>query len=434
MLRVHFLVLILAGTALMPVAHSQGSNNYGSPYSRFGLGERLGFSSSMADALGGAGTAMRLEQYIGVSNPALWADRSYTHFSASGEFRGLETTNGADATSQASGGGLTGIALGLPIVREAVGATIAFQPYSRVDYRAVQEGEALPDEGTEPIPYVQNLEGSGGLYRFRGGLGVKAADWLRIGASADVVFGRVEYIQRTEFPNNSNYLETRNTRSSRLSGFSGTVGAVLTRQNVGGEGNGLHVGASLTFPTRLTGTTVTTLGVSLDRDTLSVMEDGQVTIPLSAQVGVAYTGQERWTVVADALYEPWSSFESDFSFGGFEPDQGIDELRNRFRVSGGFQFLPAGSNRFAGYFARTAYRLGFYRESAYFAPSGQNVSTLAVTAGISLPMTLPVARFDLGFEAGMRGSTDGILVQDLFLKGTATINFGERWFVRRRLG
>lgn len=419
---------------LGPFALGQSSNNYGSPYSRFGLGERLGFATAMTDAMGGGGFALRSLQYNSTTNPALWADRTFTHFSASGEIRGVETTSDNDAVSQASGGGLTSISLGLPLIQNQLGLSLSFQPYSRVDYRATVEGETQPDEEPEPIPYIQNLEGDGGLYRFSAGLGARVAPILRVGASVDVLFGRLENIQRTEFPEHSNYVETRNTRSTRLSGVSATLGAVFTKQHLFSEGDGLHIGGAVTLPTRLSGDAVTTLGVSLDRDTLTVTEGGETTLPLIARFGVAYTGQERWTFTADALYEPWSSFESDYAFGGFDQDLGINELKDRIRLSGGFQVIPAGNNRFAGYFARTAYRLGVYRESAYFAPAGNTLNTIAVTAGISLPMTIPLARFDLGVEAGMRGSTDDILVRDLFIRGTATINFGERWFIRRRLG
>ena len=60
------------------------------------------------------------------------------------------------------------------------------------------------------------------------------------------------------------------------------------------------------------------------------------------------------------------------------------------------------------------------------------MSTYAVTGGVSVPNRLTGSRIDLGFEVGTRGSTEGVLVRDTFVKGTFTLNFGERWFVRRR--
>mgnify|MGYP001800764315 FL=1 len=53
--------------------------------------------------------------------------------------------------------------------------------------------------------------------------------------------------------------------------------------------------------------------------------------------------------------------------------------------------------------------------------------------GLSLPALIPTASFDLNLEVGQRGDAEGLLVRDTFLKASATINFGERWFLRRRI-
>ncbi len=437
--RLNYMRPILLGAMLalwlLPMTTmAQSSNNYGSAYSSFGLGERVGFTSSMTDAMGGTGTGLRSPLYVNMSNPAQWSDVSFVGFSASAEVRGTETTDASNATSRATGGGVNNLQLGIPISSQKVGLTLAFRPYSHVDYRAIEEGALVPDEGTTPVAYRHNFEGTGGLHQFTAGLGFRLSPGISVGASADVFFGTIEYLQRTEFPDNDEYRETRISRSTRLSGVTGTLGALITKDNVFGEGDGVHFGASLTLPAKLSGDFVETLGVSLDRDTLTTALDGNVTLPLIARFGLAYTGREHWTFATDVQYEPWSSFESDFAFGGYDPTSGVNSLKDRLRIGGGFQVIPAGRRRTAGYFARTAYRLGAYTERAFYAPFDANLNTYAITAGVSLPTVIPVARFDLGLEAGMRGTTDGMLVRDLFIRGTATINFGERWFIRRRLG
>ena len=48
------------------------------------------------------------------------------------------------------------------------------------------------------------------------------------------------------------------------------------------------------------------------------------------------------------------------------------------------------------------------------------------------PMSARIAE-DLGFEVGTRGSTENGLVRDVFARGSFTLNFGERWFIRRRI-
>jgi len=83
-------------------------------------------------------------------------------------------------------------------------------------------------------------------------------------------------------------------------------------------------------------------------------------------------------------------------------------------------------------FQRSSYRIGGYAENGLYAPAGEDVTTLALTGGVSVPNRLTGARFDLGLEVGTRGSAEGVLVRDTFFKGTLTLNFGERWFVRRR--
>lgn len=422
------LLVLLAPGAV----RAQSLNDYGSIYSRFGVGERASFSSSMAEAMGGAGVALRTPYYAGLDNPALWADLPYTDFAASAFVRGVQSTDAGAATSRNAGGGLGALSLGLPLISGELGLTFAFRPYSQVNYRAIEEGTFTPDEGDD-VPYTANLEGGGGLYQLTAGLGGRLAGGLRVGASADAFFGTIDYVQRTEFASTA-YDETRTARSTHLTGLTGTVGVVLTKPGLFHEGDGFNVGAAVTLPARLSGERVQTIGTSLDQDTLTVATDGHVTLPLSARFGLAYASAERWTWAADVTYEPWSDFESDFGFGGFDPATGRDDLRDRLRASAGFQVVPAGNERTAGYLSRTAYRLGGYAERAYFAPDGTDLMTYAITAGLSLPTVFSTARLDLGVEAGSRGSTDGVLVRDLFIRGTATLNFGERWFIRRRLG
>ncbi|HLA62935.1 MAG TPA: hypothetical protein VK610_00790 [Rhodothermales bacterium] len=285
--------------------------------------------------------------------------------------------------------------------------------------------------GGDRAGYRLNYEGNGGLTRVRVGLGARPAGGLRVGAGFDVIFGRVEYLQRTEFPGRDDLSEIRLGRATQLSGFGATVGAALrTRLR---EGQQLHLGASLTLPAHLSGTRVRTLGTSLDADTLTVERDGDVTLPLELRGGASLAGR-RWTLSVEGLYEPWSELESDFDWGGYDPTAGATGLQDRLRVGGGFQVIPGGTSRQAGYFARTAYRLGAYTERGLAGPDGETVTTTAVTGGLSLPTLFPAARLDLGIEAGTRGAAEGLLVRDRYIRGTVTLTFGERWFIRRRVG
>ena len=81
-----------------------------------------------------------------------------------------------------------------------------------------------------------------------------------------------------------------------------------------------------------------------------------------------------------------------------------------------------------------AYRLGFYYDQTYVSPvAGTDINTIALTGGFSLPALLAGTRLDINFEVGTRGTTDGNLVHDRLYGVSATLNIGERWFVKRKL-
>ncbi len=398
--------------------------------------------------MGGAAVALRSATYNGLDNPALWSDMSLTQFSIAAQIEGVETENAVGDQAQLSSGALAGLQFGVPLLSSRLGLTLAFRPFTRVNYLAVRDGFVSdPDFPEDSLGYRVNFEGDGGLQQAQLGLGYRLGRNVSVGASVDVLFGTIDYLERTEF-DNTVINETRVTQSTKLSGVSGTVGALVSKTGLLGEGDAFSFGAALSLPTTLSGKRVRTLGFSLDQDTLGTQRSGDVTVPLQLTAGFSYVPDARWTLAADVRYEPWSDFESDFAFGGFDPSaactQGCNQLRDRLRVGGGFQFLPAGENRLRPYFARTAYRLGGYYDRAYFDAAGvadgglagtpEAITTLALTGGVSLPAVLPTARFDLGFEIGTRGTTERGLVRDLFIKGSATINFGERWFRQRRLG
>lgn len=427
------LAVLLLASGLASGAAAQAPSDYGSIYSRFALGQRYDFSTSQADAMGVSGVALRSGLYNGLSNPALGADQTLTTLSAAALARGVNATDATGATSEATAGDLGLVQLGIPVTPGRLGLTLAYRPYSRVDYRASEEGEVEIDGGN-PIGYRANLEGSGGLQRLSLGVGYKLNEGITVGASAETLLGTIEYLQRTEFPDSlATFLETREAEATRLYGFTGTVGATATLRKLAREDDALIFAGSFTLPTKLNGSRAVVLGSSLDRDTLSTQDDGSATLPLSARAGVTYQSGSRLLISTDAVYEPWGDFSSDFDFGGYQAS-GESILRSRLRVGAGLEWTPGGGRRNAGYFQRVNYRLGGYTETGLAAPNEQNVFTQALTGGLSLPTRLAGSRVDLGFEIGTRGGTEGVLVRDRFWRGTLTLNFGERWFVRRRLG
>ncbi len=439
---------VLVGLLLLgsvgPV-HAQ-SNGDGSIYSRFGLGTLQDFSSSQGEALGGGAYALRTLNYNPMGNPALWGDQVFTRLSAGASFHRIAANDGEGPSSRLSSGQIEAFQFSFPLYEQTLGVGLSFQPYSQRNYRTRNQGAldlrvAPPDttnNGIAEVPYDVNFRGSGGLHSFRGGLGYRVADFLRVGASVDVLYGVLESERSTEF-GNAPIRDVTTVDKARLVGVGGTVGAHLSLNSLFQSDDMFSVGGSLRLPTTLSGTRVLTLaeGSPLTADTLSSV-DGEVSLPWRSRFGIAYQPNARWTFTADGLYEPWSTFTTSFRqrapFGRQFPVGGEAALTDRWRASVGTEMVPAAGDQLAGYFANVAYRLGAYTERMYVRPDGEtDLRTYAVTGGMSLPTSLSGTRIDLNLTAGTRGTTAGSLVKDNFYGFSLHVNFGERWFQERRL-
>ena len=430
-----FALLALCFAAALPAA-AQSTENYGSVYSGFGLGQRADTQTSQGQMLGGAGTALG-GQFATPETPALLADLGLTAFAVNLQVQGVRGEDALGNQSELVAGTLGGLRLGFPIRAGRLGLGLSYTPYSRVQYEVFNSGRIdLDGDTTTTTPYRVQYEGGGGLQTVSLGVGARLSPAFQVGAAVDARFGTVERRTRTRYPQNpSDFTEVLSTTDTQLAGATATLGAAFSAPRLLGQEDDLRLAASLTLPTKLWGDQVRVVGFGLDRDTLSTV-DVEATLPLTARAGAAYRPARGVLLTLDGLYEPWSSFEADFDMPGFSPASG-SALRDRFRVGGGVEVVP-GTSRRAGYFARTAYRLGGYADRSLVEAGGTGINTFALTGGVSLPALVPTARFDLGGEIGMRGvdgrSADGSadLVRDLFFKATATINFGERWFVRRQ--
>lgn len=425
-------LVLLAGCMVASSAFAQ-SKTEGSIYSRFGLGELYTYSSSQMQAMGGGGVASHSLNYSTFINPASWGDQVVTRASMGFSLQSVSATDAADNTSAVSSGNLNAIQFSFPLYDRKLGVAFGFAPYSRVSHNVRQDGQLIsnPDTG-ETTDYSIFFEGSGGLQTINLGAGYRLSPTVSLGLSGDFIFGILREAQRTRFVG-GNFAETVVSTSTRLVGATGTAGVLFSLPELLRESDELSFGAAITLPTTLSGDRVNTLGETAESDTLGAKVDGSLDLPLRLRAGLAYTLNDHVNMVSDVLYEPWSSFESDFTHPGFDPN-GTNLFKDRVRASAGIEFLPAGSDFFASKLARITYRLGVYVDQSYVSPTAdQDLQTFAVTAGFGIPALTPGTRVDVNFELGTRGSTDDNLVRDTFFRFSLNANVGERWFQRQKL-
>jgi len=430
-------VLLAVLTAAPVAAQSSGDGSF---YSRYGIGMLETFSSPQSEALGQGAFALRTTNYNPSANPALWADQVFTRATGSIRVNVINAQSPSGESAVLGAGSLEALQISFPIYTSRLGVGLALKPYSTSNYEVFRQGTV--DIGVGDVTeasYETAYEGRGGLYLFRSGLGGRITNNVRVGATVDVIFGSVKNTIRTRFPNiNAATLSPSvSTVQTRVSGVTSTLGSQFSFFDVLQENDILGIGASVTLPANLTGDRVRTLDESLDADTVAVSK-GDLSIPYEIKAGVAYHMGERWKFVADGVYAPWSTFDATFgsdapSLGRF-PIGGEGTMNDRWRVSTGSEFIPAGDDRFRSYFARTGYRLGTYVEQQYTTSDpGTNVYVMGATGGLSLPTAVPGTRVDLTFHVGTRGATQSNLIRDVFYGGSLAISIGERWFQKPKL-
>ncbi len=427
--RIFLFLLLMALTA--GAGQAQNAFN-GSLYSRYGLGELILLPSSRATALGGGGYALSTPAYTSFANPASLSNQVLTRLSLGGFLEGIEITDATDEQTRLSDGALGAVQVSFPITDLKMGVGLQYAPYSRVSYQVRQPATLIDPVSSDTLNYSVGFEGSGGLHRVDAGVGAALSNAVRVGATVGAVFGLIEDRRRTNFTT-PGYFGTTLNNTTRLSGFSASVGVQGRFDGVGGEGNALMLGGTIGAPVHLVGRRVKSLGESLDTDTLSTSARGSMDLPLTLAGGASYIVGSRWTFVVDGRYEPWSSFESDFGLPGYETG-GESYFADRVRLSGGIEVVPAGSRPFGPYLKRVAYRLGAYYDRNYVDPvSNYALSTYAVTGGLSLPTLLAGTQLDLNFEVGTRGEAANDLVRDRYYRIGLIVNIGERWFERQKL-
>ncbi|NNF02851.1 MAG: hypothetical protein HKN17_00185 [Rhodothermales bacterium] len=425
------LLLMLLAPFAAGAAFAQSQSD-GSIYSRFGLGERHQFFSPQSQAMGGGGIALRSFRYVNASNPSSWYDQRFVRAAGSATFQRItESADGAD-TSTLGSGQLTAVQVGFPIYTRKTGLAFSFAPYTRMNYRVESRRELETGDG-DPVPYTLNFGGNGGIQRLSGGFGQKVGSRLSLGASFDYLFGILEQTRSSEFQN-INYTDRTIVSGTRLRGVTGSLGASFTALQSGGTQDALVVSAVVTLPTTLSGERIETLGTGETADTLSAGPDGDVRIPMTLKAGVAWTPDPRWLIVADAVVEPWSSFESDFSLSGYDPATG-GALSDRTRLSAGVEYWPGAQRLFSGFFTRMAYRFGVYSDVDYISPDpSHEIRSFGLTGGLSVPSRIPGTTLDLNIDVGRRGTTEDGLIRDRYIRFGLNLNFGERWFDRLPLG
>jgi len=162
-------------------------------------------------------------------------------------------------------------------------------------------------------------------------------------------------------------------------------------------------------------------------DTITSNEglSGELSLPATYGLGLAYGKEGSWKVLLDALYTDWQQF----SF--LNDRRGV--TKQAMAIHLGTQFSPSKDRDKVNYFHLIDYRAGIYFKQDYLELEGGQFQSIGGSIGLSLPIRRTYnhfAKIHLTFDAGQRSSNIPTLGTENYIKATVGFSLNDVWFVR----
>lgn len=398
-----------------------------SPYSRYGVGDIVNSSSTRNAAMGGIGVAT--DNYFTVNriNPASAADLLFTTLDISG-FGQYSRLSSETASENQFTSGFQNLAMGFPSNKKLV-VTMGFSPYSVIGYNISAQREVMLDTiQTE----VTSYQGEGGLNQaFIGAASRLMKNKLRIGANFYYSFGNSNYAREAYLLTGAGESQPVLVQEDIFVGGVGFQGGFIYVDTLSKKSNTiLRIGGTIDYTTPLNGERLIVLDNDRIVDTL-VNDEGAIRLPAKYGTGIMIHRPGHWSLGLDFIYQDWETLE----YFTESPDLGTET-----RISVGGEWIPKFDGR--GYLGRMRYRFGGYMRDTYITFNDTRVKDTGFTFGIGLPASLKgSSRFDQGrassqvnfaFMVGKRGNlSDGLPLEEFYVRMRVGINLNDRWFVKR---
>lgn len=416
-----------------PVALFGQAANYGSPYSRFALGEQQPFALGTQRAMGGVTTAWYDSVSLNLANPAALSALRLTsiEFGAFGNVSRLQTNTASQYRSNINFGYLM---LGFPVTKKW-GTALGFQPYAFTNYNIVSEVDS------SFASWREEYQGKGGINQLTWSNGFDLGKGFSAGVNVHVLFGDISQERRFVYPRPDSlfFLNVRTTDKLRVSDVLFSVGlqyrTLLAKRFVGKYRQQLTLGLTADVPSQMNATNdfvaerFTLVGSRLIvSDTVQNQSGkrGTINMPLSVSLGMQYGLENFLMANFEARYTNWSQFNI--------LDR-PDSLLNSLQFAGGFQYIPKFNAMGDGAWYKTMrYRVGFRHHSGNLSIKGNAISETGMTFGVGIPVkrqfSMPFV--NLAVELGQRGSLNNGLVRERYTRVVLGLTLNDRWFVKRK--
>ena len=424
-------IYIIVAMLLMSICSyaQEGAHSSYSPYSIYGIGDVMSEGTAFNKGMGGVGVATRNKRFINYMNPASVTARDSLSFMA--DF-GLEQKNTLYRQGDVKSGNNTfniyDFVMSFPIYKSSA-FMVGVTPFSDVgyDFSSIEKNpEIIGNTGN--ISY--DSYGTGGIYQLFVGAGVTFWDKLSVGAQAIYYLGNIDKVTNMNY-SNSSYRSLNSGNELSISAFTGKFG--LQYEQKLGDDVSMIIGATYRIGTEMKGyaTEYRYANLASLSDTLRYNVDtlagAGVRIADEIGVGIAIRKGDKWTAEFNYLRSDWtkSGFERSRGFSVDGDSKFTSTVSQSFRA--GFEIVP-NRNDIRYYLKKCAYRAGVYYDQSYYKLDGNNVNSLGLTLGITLPVFRLYNGLSLGVDVGQRASTRNNMIRERYAKFVIGFNIHDLWF------
>ena len=423
--------ILISVFLIISVCVSAQEGTYGaySPYSIYGIGDLSKQGTAFNKSMGGTGIATRNRRFINYLNPAAVTARDSLAFMA--DF-GLSGNNNVFAQGDRKSANNTfniyDFVMTFPIWRSSA-FIVGLTPFSDIgyDFSSVEDNDQIIGQ-TGNITY--DSFGKGSVYQLFLGAGVTFWKKFSVGAEMIYYFGNLDKVTNMNY-SNASFRSVNAGNEIMARGLTGKFG-LQYEQKLGGDVS-MVVGATYRMGTNRKGysteyryakqsSLIDTLRHNVDTLGMSGVRFGD-----ELGLGISVKGGDKWSAEFNYIRSDWrnSGFDNITGFAVSGVSKFSSTVSNSFRA--GFEFVP-NRNDIRYYFRTCTYRAGVYYDKAYYKLDGNNVNSMGITLGMTLPVFKGHNGISIGVDMGQRGSLKDKMIRERYATFVIGFNIHDIWF------
>ena len=428
-------VFLSAVFLIISVCSYAQSGAYGaySPYSIYGIGEISKQGTAYNKSMGGVGIATRNKRYINYLNPAAVTARDTLSFMADFGLSQKNTAFAQDGVKSAKNTfNVYDFVMSFPIYKSSA-FMVGITPFSDVGYD-FSSIETNPDIIGNTGNVAYDSYGMGSIYQIFASAG--ATFWKRFSVGAEVLFlfGNIDKVTNMTFADAS-YRSLNSGHDLTMRGVTGKFG-VQYEQKLGSEVS-MILGGTYRLGTNMNGYStdykyaVQSSVTDTLRYSVGILKDEGLRIGDELGIGVSFKGGEKWSAEFDYLRSDWrnSGMDKAPGFSSVGKSSFSSSVSQSFRA--GFEIVP-NRNDIRYYLRRCAYRAGVYYDQSYYKLDGNDVNTIGITLGVTLPVFRFYNGISLGVDMGQKGSRKNNMIRERYAMFVIGFNIHDIWFQKPR--